>query len=368
MMEKIKVLFDHQTFHNQVFGGISRYFFEMVTRFDNVQPRIALAITANRYIKSYKGSRHLFLPKKVFKILEGLIRTFNKRRSLRMISKGDYNVFHPTYYDTYFLEALKGRPFVLTIHDMTHEKYPQYFSASDPTRNNKKILAEKAARIIAISESTKRDIIDMLGVAEDKIDVIYHGIDQQPLAQGKPDNLPDEYILYVGERRGYKNFNNTVEAFVEIRKSHPEMHLVLAGRQLSNKETEQFRSLGISRHVVCYSHIADSVLRQLYRNARLFVYPSLYEGFGIPILEAFAQDCPVVLSNASCFPEVAGDAGEYFEADSVESQTKALLKVIENDDLREKMVSRGRKRQAMFSWQETARRTEETYRKVLSHS
>ena len=361
----MKTLFDHQTFHIQRFGGISRYFYEIATRFEHTLPEIALRFSMNQYIRDKRLVTYTAVPKRPFKILEGVFRSLNRKSSLKVIRKGDFDIFHPTYYDPYFLEALQGKPFVLTIHDMTHERFPQYFSPTDPTPANKRILAEKATRIIAISECTKRDVIEFLGVPEEKIDVIYHGIEPQPVGVGKPEGLPEHYILYVGERRGYKNFEVVAKAFAEIASKHPDLHLVLTGRPLSKSEQKSFAEKGIQDKVVVMNDVNDKVLAQLYHGARLFVYPSLYEGFGIPILEAFSQRCPVVLSRASCFPEVAGEAAEYFEPDSLDGLVRALTKVLTDEARREELVEKGAERLKRFTWQETARLTEETYRKII---
>ena len=366
MKRKPKVLYDYQIFHTQLFGGISRYFVELIERLRLFDSQLAIRVSANQYICGDKRFKYLALPKRIFKIFSGQIRKINVADSLKQICKGDYDIFHPTYYSSYFLDALNGKPFVLTIHDMTHEIFPQYFSPNDMTSINKKVLAEKADRIIAISQSTKNDVIRILGIDESKIDVIYHGINKQQLALGRPANLPEKYILYVGERRGYKNFESTAKAFAEIKKTHPDLALVLTNRDLSHSEHELFNELGIADSVHVFSFVSDQVLRQLYRNAAVFVYPSLYEGFGIPILEAFAQDCPVALSDASCFPEVAGDAGEYFDPQSVESQVQAIARLLDDESHRNALIAKGRARLDLFTWHDTAIKTEETYERVLS--
>lgn len=365
-MDNIKVLYDYQAFHIQRFGGISRYFYELLTRMNDAETDVSLMFSMNRYINTYSRKKHFCVPVRMFKILEGLFRKINKEHSLSVIRKGDFDVFHPTYYDPYFLEALGEKPFVLTIHDMTHERFPQFYSEKDRTPINKRILAERAERIIAISESTKRDIIEFYGISEDKIDVVYHGIECSPIIEGRPNDLPEEYILYVGERRRYKNFENTAKAFAEVRKTHKDCYLVLTGRAISDSEAELFASLGISDYVKTYTDVSDEVLYQLYHNAQLFVYPSLYEGFGIPILEAFSQDCPVALSNASCFPEVAGDAGEYFEALDVASQANAFLHIMDDAVYRKLLITRGRERVTEFTWDKTAQLTRDSYQTVMS--
>ena len=365
-MEKtIRILYDYQTFHAQRFGGISRYFCEIARHACRIQTQTAVRFSMNQYIRHSGIKGHTPIPMRPYKIMSGMFRKINRKASLQAIAKGDFDLFHPTYYNPYFLEALQDKPFVLTIHDMTHERFPQYFSPSDPTPHYKRLLAERAARIIAISECTKRDIVELLHVPEEKIDVIYHGLDPQPLAEGRPAAFPDEYILYVGDRRGYKNFEMTVAGFARIASSHPHLYLVITGRPLSSQEKELFARYGIERRVTVMSDISDTVLAQLYRNARLFVYPSLYEGFGIPILEAFAQQCPVVLSRASCFPEVAADAAEYFNATLADEMVAAMEHVLTDAAYRHELTEKGTRRLRLFTWDETARRTEDTYMKAL---
>lgn len=360
----MRILFDHQTFHIQRFGGISRYFFELISRLSDDSVNVALLFSMNRYIKHHPKYSHTNVTKKLFKFNEGVFRRLNKKNSLSKIAKGDFDVFHPTYYDPYFLNALGDKPFVLTIHDMMHERFSQYFSADDHTAEKKRLLAQKARRIIAISENTKRDIIEILGVDESKIDVVYHGFDCNGIAEGRPEGLPEKYILYVGERRGYKNFDSTVKAFALVRQTHPDCHLVMTGRKLSKEERKQFDALGLTDFVKDYTDICDEVLMQLYHHARLFVYPSLYEGFGIPILEAFSQRCPVVLSRASCFPEVAGDAGEYFDPENDESQAVAMLRVMNDDSRRAELIKSGEARLKLFTWDSTVEKTSEVYKKA----
>ncbi len=365
MEKKIRVLYDYQTFHAQRFGGISRYFCEIARHAHNIEPTTAIRFSMNQYIRHSGIKGHTPILMRPYKIMSGMFRNINRAASLQAINAGDFDLFHPTYYNPYFLDALKSKPFVLTIHDMTHERYPQYF-AGDPTPSYKKLLATRAKRIIAISECTKRDIVELLHVDEEKIDVIYHGLDPQPLATGRPKGLPESYILYVGDRRGYKNFGLTVTAFAKLIESHTDLHLVLTGRQLSKGEKELLLQHGVMQRVTVMSDISDTTLAQLYRNARLFVYPSLYEGFGIPILEAFAQQCPVVLSRASCFPEVAADAAEYFDACSTDDLVAAMNRVLSDADLRRTLTEKGTERLRLFTWEETARRTEQTYLKALA--
>ncbi len=362
---KLTVLFDYHAFHCQRFGGISRYYYEIISRMKDADVDVALLFSMNKYISRRDIVRYVPVPKALFKLFEGVFRAFNRWASVKKIRRADYDIFHPTGYDPYFLDVIGNKSFVLTIHDMTHEMYPQYFSPDDPTAGNKRKLAQKATRIIAISEYTKKKVVELLGVDSSKIDVIHHGIEKRPLGVGRLAGLPEKYILYVGERRRYKNFGIVAEAFAELTKTFPDYGLVLTGRGLSSQERHTFSSLGIKDNVYVCSDISDAELDRLYHNAVMFVYPSLCEGFGIPILEAFAQDCPVVLSDASCFPEVGGDACEYFAPDSADSLLRAMQKIIETDSCRNQLIEKGRRRLELFTWTETARKTEDTYRKAL---
>lgn len=365
---RCRVLLDYQTFHIQRFGGISRYFHEMASRMRRTECTISILLSMNQYLRSNPRVHFLYVPKRLFKALEGLFRAINRCGSLRRIKAGRFDVLHPTYYDPYFLDALGDKPFVLTVHDMTHERYPEYFAPNDKTALHKRLLAERAARIIAISTCTKRDIMHYLHVPEDKIDVIYHGFEPRAVADVPVPGLPPKYILYVGERRGYKNFGTFAAAVALLHKTCPDLHVVLTGRPASKSEQRLYEEQGIADCVHTFTDVDDNTLALLFRKAVAFVYPSLYEGFGIPILEAFAQDCPVVLSRASCFPEVAGDAALYFDTLSAESLAEAVEKVVGDANLRRRLVEKGRIRLKDFTWEKTAQQTEACYMKCLAEA
>ena len=157
-----------------------------------------------------------------------------------------------------------------------------------------------------------------------------------------------------------------VEAFAMLVNEGADLHLVLTGRPLKHDEKDLLARHGIDNRMTLMNDISDTTLAQLYRHARLFAYPSLYEGFGIPILEAFAQQCPVVLSRASCFPEVAADAAEYFAPGSAADMASAMKHVLNDDTHRHELTEKGTARLALFTWDETAQRTEMTYMKALS--
>lgn len=362
-MKHASVLFDYQIFEIQKYGGISRYFYEIIKRYEKGSYKVALLFSCNQYIKDkIICSYFSFIPYSIFKLFKGLFRFFNKKYALQKIASSSC-IFHPTYYDTYYLSILGDRPLVLTVHDMIHEKFPYYFGEKDKTAQNKALLIAKASRIIAISNQTKKDLTDLLHVDPEKIDVIYHGINPKKSTYSGL-CLPKLYILYVGERQRYKNYDRLLNVFIRLQAKNNELRLVCTGKPFKEREMEELRKRGVSSFV-SYVNANDDELGQLYRDACLFVYPSLYEGFGIPILEAYSNDCPVVLSNTSCFPEVAGSAGEYFNPESEDEMENAIWRVLSNDNRRKELIQEGKERVKLFTWEETARKTQETYQRVL---
>jgi glycosyltransferase involved in cell wall biosynthesis len=291
----------------------------------------------------------------------------NKKISKKFLIKGDYDIFHPTYYDPYFLKFLDVKPFVLTIYDMIHDIYPEMFSSRDRTAERKKLLAQKATRIIAISENTKRDIIRFFDIDENKIEVIYLANSINPSESTDDINidLSKKYILFVGSRSGYKNFNLFIEAISTLLVEDAELNVVcVGGGNFKEMEKEKFKKLNIINKIFQYA-ANDYILAYLYQKAIAFVFPSLYEGFGIPILEAFSCGCPVIASDASSLPEVAGDAATYFNPKDKLSILDSTQQVIYKKDLRMQLLNKGYQRIKQFTWKKTAHQTKKLYEGIL---
>lgn len=360
-----KILYDHQMFTFQRFGGVTRYFADLMYNLPQNEflADVPMKYCENHYVTETYGNKYDKLPfPENYRIRRRLYELANDFISKKAIKNDDYDIFHPTYYNPYFLNALKKRqkPLVLTIHDMTFERFPQEVLIYDKTILNKKRLVQEADHIIAVSENTKKDIIDILGIAPSKISVVYHGY--KPIVKPAP-QLFDHYILYVGERKGYKNFLTWLMAIRPLFNSDNKLKVVCTGAYFSQAELSTFAELGIADRIV---HISadDTQMASLYRHALCFVYPSLYEGFGIPILEAFANNCPVCLSNASCFPEVAGDAALYFNPNDPNSMHSALKELIESSVLRDELRRKGSLRGKEFSIERMVEQTCNVYRKL----
>jgi glycosyltransferase involved in cell wall biosynthesis len=368
----MNVLFDPQVFSFQEHGGISRYYCELFKQFSKiggVKPSLVIKYSNNRYLPEFDfiHVKHFF-PSYRFKGRNEIIKFLN-----RMYVRSKFHampvpqVFHPTYYDPYFLDLLGDIPFVLTIYDMSHELYPQLFSRFDYTAENKKEVSAKANRIIAISEHTKKDIVALLNIPASKIDVIPLATTLSPAGMAKTDiPLPNRYFLYVGKRNTYKNFFFLLNAMNALSQTTPHCSLICAGGgTFTARERKEIDRLRLSDKII-QMDADDTMLAHLYSRAQAFVFPSLYEGFGIPILEAFACGCPVLLSNRSCLPEVGGDAARYFDPESVSSLVENLTEVIEDKALADDMRTSGLNRLKLFSWDNTARKTIESYKKALS--
>lgn len=367
----MKILYDHQIFSSQQYGGISRYFYELIKAFDcaeSIQTKTSLLVSNNHYIANQRYINYRnFLPNRYFIGKSRLFNLFNQFNSILALKKHYFDLFHPTYYDPYFLKHLGHKPFVLTVYDMIHEKFRGTFSKRDKTTNHKKLLVEKASKIITISKSTKRDLIDILGTDESKIEVIYLGNSMQfDEAMELDVELPMKYILFVGSRGGYKNFDLFFEAVSKLLQKDRTLSLVCAGGgQFTATQLALFKALGINNQLFQYN-LSDNRLAFFYKNAQLFVFPSLYEGFGIPILEAFACGCPLACSHTSSLPEIAGEGANYFDPYSVASMRETIHQLLGNQPLRTQLINNGTARLKAFSWGKTALETQKVYEKVLS--
>lgn len=380
----MKVLFDHQAFQFQTHGGVSRCFWELYKNLPvSVESKISIVESNNAYLElqnvlpmnytyehfltksNWRGKARLFLYYQ--RMCGNKFLDVNKNNTIKQLKKGDFDIFHPTYFDDYFIDYLHGKPFVLTIHDMIPELFPQYFARDDYQIRMKKKLAPLASAIIAVSETTKKDILKFIDVPEEKIHVIYHGTNIIKTSVNKP--LFDfPYILYVGERHCYKKFNEWLKYLSTFLKRHKDVRVVCTGKPFTEEECGLMQKLGINDAFVHFYVGSDEDFYSLYHNALAFVYTSEYEGFGIPILEAYQADCPVLLNHASCFPEVAGDAAIYFRMTGEDSDFTEQMENIYNMSTTEKeeLLKRQRERLKLYSWVESANQLSKVYESVYN--
>jgi len=352
----MKILYDHQIFTQQQYGGISRYFYELICRFDGKKSscEVATLHSSNAYYNETHNSKlNKYLPNDHFRGKERIKLYLNSKKSLKEVKKSNFDVFHPTYYDNYFLKNINKKPFVVTFHDMIHEKLSDQFidlKSDNRILDNKKRLLEYSSKVIAISETTKQDIIKIFGVDSKKIEVIYHGNSLTNYIENHIRLVEEDYILFVGNRSGYKNFDFFITAMADLLISNNLKLICAGGDNFTPKELSLLQALKLQNKVFFKKIINDDTLTNYYANALFFCFPSLYEGFGIPVLEAFACGCPILLSNGGSLPEIGDDAALYFEPTNKDSLLSAAYKLLNDEMLRKKLVEKGYTRLHQFSW------------------
>ena len=278
--------------------------------------------------------------------------------------------FSPTHY----LPLYTGSPSVISILDVSYLYFPNLFKKKDLYQLKfwGGFSIKKAKKIITISNSSKNDIIKMYKVNPEKIAVIYPGVRESASYKvsklksmdklKKEYGISSPYILFVGTLQPRKNISKLIEAFSLIKNYQPsvgDLSLIIVG-----KKGWQFEDIlnapkkyGVENRVKFLDSVSDEDLPSFYKNALCFVLPSLYEGFGLPVLEAMKYGCPVLTSNVSSLPEAGGDAALYFDPTNADEISKAIKKVIEDKNLREEMIKKGYLQVKKFSWEKTASQT-----------
>ncbi|MBM4230133.1 MAG: glycosyltransferase family 4 protein [Gammaproteobacteria bacterium] len=369
--EFLRVAYDYQIFGSQRFGGITRYFFELANNLSLVENgEIECLINAPVHINHYlRGATPNFkisgYPAPFFKGSSRLYSKINNFLSPYMLRRWGPDIVHETYYCPSSVSPPNSR-IVLTVFDMIHELYPGYMAASDRTKEWKRVAVQRADHIICISENTRQDLIRLLRVPAEKTTVVHLGFTLTQHEQREVKAPAKRFLLYVGSRGGYKNFDRLLAAFALRKELRENFDLIaFGGGEFTASELQLIQRLKLRQTQVQQVGGGDAVLAALYKSAAMFVYPSIYEGFGIPPLEAMNFGCPVACSNASSIPEVVGNAAAYFDPLEVESIADALLKLSTDSVLRRELVGRGRTRVGDFSWHKCARQTLEIYRRVL---
>lgn len=344
----MKILYDEQIFQLQKYGGISRYFSELI-RTNKIYSRNTIIFSKNEYLK--KRNYIFIIPNRLLKLLQILY-------SRIYIKFSNFDVYHPTYYNTYNYNKKK---LVLTVYDMIQERFFEEYSFEPGIIEKKKNLILNADAIIAISLHTKNEIISFYNVQPRKIEVIhlatsftlkskYMGLEIKFL----------NYILFVGNRNGYKNAKIIFEIANQLSKK--EIHTVFMGSSSFNQqEKEYLNNNNLDSYVHHVDANSDQLMQAYYHHSICFIFPSKDEGFGIPILEAFASKTPVVLSDIAPFHEVASYAGLYFNPKSENELLNIIFRLYNEPNLRRRHIELGVKRLKNFSWEKTIHQTINLY-------
>jgi glycosyltransferase involved in cell wall biosynthesis len=289
------------------------------------------------------------------------------------ISRAGVDLIH----EPAFVGPLASRcPVVITIHDLSFLFYPQGFRVLNRLylKLFTRVSVQRARRIIAVSESTKRDLVQQYGISPAKIDVVYNGVDSgfRPLPAAEvaafkaARGLPDRFILFVGTLEPRKNVIRLIESYARLPKARPPLMLVGGKGWLYDEMFARVEALDLADEIHIVGYVPAEDLCLWYNAADLFVYPSVYEGFGLPPLEAMACGTPVITSTTSSLPEVMGRAGLLVDPTDTEALTSAMEQVLTSVEVRERMQAAGLARAQGFSWRETARRTVASYRRALA--
>lgn len=367
----MRIALDYQTFILQTYGGISRYFTQLTKGLVNMgqQVEVFAPLHRNSYLESLpqgvvNGKCINRYPPKTMRFFLA----YNQLVSRYKISRWTPDVVHETYYAK-LRSAPRQCPTVITAYDMIHELFKNEFSKEDKTAAVKRIAIGRADHVICISENTKNDLIKLHGTPADKISVVHLGFDQFAVNEGLQPTamaVTKPFLLYVGSRGGYKNFAGLLKAVASSQKLLRDFNIVaFGGPKFSSSELSLVTSLGFAENQVRHFGGNDALLGSFYDAARAFVYPSLYEGFGIPPLEAMAHNCSVISSNTSSMPEVIGNAGEYFNPLDTSDMRRAIEAVVYSDSRVASLKTLGAERLTKFSWSKCAQETLNVYRSII---
>jgi glycosyltransferase involved in cell wall biosynthesis len=366
----MRIFYDHQVFSLQDAGGVSRYHYELIRNLRaandiqiellmglnaSVMPFLALQNTQTK-IFSWKAGFGPGYPRYAINELAS---------SVIAQARGKFDIYHPMLYRA--IPFVRRGRLVVTHHDCIHERFPQFFHNASFIVQRKRKLFSQADAIICVSESSRRDLLSFYDLKEEKTHVVHHGFSPLP-GEREPENEPGSlpYLLYVGSRAGYKNFPLLLQSFARSGLAGDYRLLVVGGGAFSAEEQASLTALGLSSTVSLIPKADEATLARAYRGAALFVYPSLYEGFGFPPLEAMSMGCPVLVHRTSSLPEICADAAFYFDAPDAEELARVLVSTLEDGPGLAKKRLLGWERVQLYDWSRTARSTLEIYQALLN--
>jgi len=364
----VKVAIDARKLHDFGIGTYIRNLLRHLARIDRENEYVLLCHEPDMGVAAQLGSnfRAVLEPSANYSIRE----QFHVPWVL-MREKPD--VFHAPHY--VLPVAIRCRS-VVTIHDCIHLMFPQYLPsrlALQYARTSIALAARRAARVMTVSESSKRDILRFVDVKPEKIDVIYNAYDERFTIEPREEDvvrvreryqLHDEFVLYAGNVKPHKNLERLIEAFHIVRnRGLDHLKLVLIGDEISKYAAlrRAVHQHQLHKYVRFLGYLPEETLAVMYRLAGVFVFPSLYEGFGLPPLEAMASGTPVVTSNVSSLPEVAGDAAVLVDPYDARAIAEGIYRVLTDETLRRDLRKKGVARAGMFSWETSVRRVHKIY-------
>lgn len=366
----VRVAFDEQIFAIQHYGGISRQFAELAKQYVgdathgvDLQPLHTPIV--NRYVldaPELVGALQVTASPNSYR---ALARFFTHLRPSGKTARGPVDVLHSTFYLPHGLTGYGDARRVVTVHDMIPELMPSTRRRLDFLTLKRRYVFQ-ADHVICVSESTRQDLLRTYGDIPAPISVVHHGVDAvfQPGAPRWPD-LPERYVLFVGNRGEYKDAAVLLRAFAKIASQQPDLTLLfVGGGPFNTRELRLLRELGVGGRVKQMA-LPDEEMSAAYGNAELCVFPSRFEGFGFPALESMACGAPTILADASSLPEVGGDAARYFRVGDADALAEVLSELVNDDEQRRVLSTRGVARAQTFTWQKAAHETAHVYASLL---
>jgi glycosyltransferase involved in cell wall biosynthesis len=370
--QRVRIAIDARKWRDYGIGTYIRNLVRHMARLDRTTEYVLIVQPADIEIAADLGEN--------FRTVPDWSRNYSVREQFTVpldLRRERIDLFHAPHY---VLPPLTPCKSVVTIHDCIHLRFPQYLPnrlAYVYARSSLWMATHRAARVLTVSETSKRDILRYFNVPEKKIDVIYNAIDERlgeaPTAAEVDQvreryQLNDPFILYAGNIKPHKNLERLIEAFHRMRRGPLEhIKLLIIGDEISKYATlrRTVHRLKLHKHVRFFGFVPDKTLASLYRLASVFVFPSLYEGFGLPPLEAMAAGTPVITSNVSSLPEVVGEAAILIDPYDLDAIADAMRRVLTDEALRLDLRTRGLARVKEFSWDRSISRVREIYGEVL---
>ena len=360
----MRVAFDEQIFAIQRYGGISRMFAQLARQFvlepiEDVQVLPFNAPVVNRYLLDHPELSGPLGAREARNEWTALAHYLTRPQTHPRCE-----IVHNSFYLPHGLAPVKGAKRIVTVHDMIPECLPHTRRRLDRLTLKRRYV-QRADHIICVSEAPRDDLESIYGPLDVPVSVVHHGVDERFHPDvPRLDVLPERYVLFVGNRGQYKDAQVLFEAFAAIARDFPDLHLLcVGGAGLSPREVQWLTERGI-RDRVSQRYLSDAEIASAYAHAEVFVFPSRFEGFGLPALEAMASGTPVILANATSLPEVGADAAVYFTPGNAEELASALASVLTDPLIQQQLITRGRERAATFTWHAAAEKTAAVYRQA----
>lgn len=360
----MKVTFDDQIFLLQSRGGVSRYFAEIIHEYRSSPELGVQAVTPYKLVANHhlveSDSRFRLIPKNLAIQHPRSVRSLNRLMNPRAPQS---DVVHHTFYEARSL-AIRAKARICTIYDMIPEMYPELFPEGSP-HANKRQLVDECDGLLCISETIKDDLESCYGALDKPVFVTPLGVSSRYFHDEPSQPQDPPYVLHIGQRGGYKNFWTLLLAFARVLKATADLKLLCTGPPFHPEEFALFEQWNIADRVERVE-LSDSELPRAYAGAMCTVVPSLYEGFGLPVLEAFAAGCPVIAAKTPALCETGGDCALYFDPRDDGALAETIIGLTRNPSMCEQYIIRGRVRAREYSWQQTAQLTARAYEAIVS--